>query len=132
MPTPAQFSDDCPETGTRFQHWAFQGHVTEEHLDGPGRRLIEIGAVARVVHSTVLAGNDAPHDELPTGPAIPIDASTRAASASRAARHAGTQSRCNQVRPSPLPRPTGSRLSFGLSVAPQMTQPLSTFEDTGC
>jgi hypothetical protein len=41
---------DCPASGTRFQHWAQQRRMPQQHLDGLDRRFIEIGSVARVVH----------------------------------------------------------------------------------
>ena len=53
-----------------------------------GGVLVEVGSVARVVHSADTAGNDAPHGELPSGLLTPKSARAEAASAIRAERHA--------------------------------------------
>src|SRR5262245_24668458 len=75
QPGSTQLSDDCSAPGTRFQHGALQRHMMQQHFDGLGRGFIEIGSMAKVVHSTVLAGNCGPDGVLRSTRAIAIEAS---------------------------------------------------------
>ena len=71
--------------------------MPKKHLDGLGRRLVEIGSVATMIHAPMLTSDGARHGVPPAGPLNFIPDRAATASAFRAVHHAVEQSLCSQA-----------------------------------